>query len=77
MLSRGGSKILPVIPQLIIPIKSMDFVKSEPQHQGPGRDCGLIEGVAKTCDERRYDRRGSGSLLPADLAHPEPLQEHE
>ena len=35
MLEKGGSKILPVIPQLIIPMKSMQLINSQPQHTRP------------------------------------------
>ena len=35
LLDKGGSKILPVIPQLIIPIKGKDFFNASGlKHQG-------------------------------------------
>ena len=83
MLEKGGAKVLPVIPQLIIPIKSKLQLQfdwnlnfqipnfsffSRPQYSWRW-DCNdHPENSTSPCCLFRYHWWGSGSILPPDLA---------
>lgn len=86
MLEHGGGKILPVIPQLIIPFKT---VKIDPpsyccltcalgaQHKGPRSDRRRPQGPPAARDLGGHDRRGAGPLLPAAPADLQPVQKQQ
>ena len=64
LLENGGNKILPVIPQLIIPIKSIFLnnyyiILSQSQYQRYGYSGGSIEDITKTSGQWRNDWGGT------------------
>ena len=86
MLHAGSTKVLPVIPQLIIPIKSknlmkgvtnsLTFVISGPQHAKEGSNCEGSQSVAsssflRSAPRKRIDRASASPLLPSNSSHHE------
>ena len=83
MLEKGGAKVLPVIPQLIIPIKSKclnsnltvtHFTLSCFKHPWPRDYRYHTQDFAKLGDLLWYYRWGPRALLQTDLASNEPFQ---
>lgn len=88
MLKEGGPRILPVVPQLIIPIKSaLPFFKpfyaasnTQPptdrraEHEEPAGGVHDAQDDPGACPEQRVCRRGPGALLPPDPSDLQPLQ---
>jgi len=89
MLEKGGAKVLPVIPQLIIPIKSklqncdrfgknlnltLNLLFSCPEHPRPRDHRHHTQDPLIARDLLRHHRRGSRALLPSNPARDEPLQ---
>ncbi len=69
MLEKGGAKVLPVIPQLIIPIKSKSFHLERYscfEHPPPRDHRHQLEDPAGTSHVLRHHWRGPGALLQAD-----------
>lgn len=82
MLEKGGAKVLPVIPQLIIPIKSkhppfLTVSCSRPQHQRPRNHRHRPQDLASPGHLLRHHRRGPRPLLQTDPARAQPLQDQE
>ena len=67
LLEKGGNKILPVIPQLIIPIKSTNAILYSRSKHSRSRDhFHHAEGAPKASTEWRDDWLGTCSILPSD-----------
>lgn len=61
LLENGGNKILPVIPQLIIPIKSkLETNASEPEHEGHKYHRSSAKSAAEVGAFGGHDWRGPG-----------------
>lgn len=84
LLAKGGSKILPVLPQLIIPIKSKDiqkkilikknkrlnnYLKRGAFHQESGYHVRHIEKIAKASFIWRDDWRKFSSILSTNFTN--------
>lgn len=64
LIERNPGKLLPVLPQLIIPIKStIDLNLRGPFDQRPRSDVHCSEENPEVSSGRRYDRRSLGALL--------------
>jgi hypothetical protein len=80
MLEKGGAKVLPVIPQLIIPIKSKLFgirLCSGFEHSRPRNHRNHTEDFAGARYVQRHDRRGPRAVLPTDFASVQPVQDEQ
>lgn len=88
MLVYGGNKIFPVIPQLIIPIKSWNTytymyvgrcyyvdcnIYRGTKHQEPGGDVHHTEGTAAPGEPGGDGGRGTSTVLQADIARAQSL----
>jgi hypothetical protein len=72
MLQYGGAKILPVIPHLIIPIKSKHnlplFIRNSGfKHKRPGDHCNHLKGFAGTINVIQFGWRGFSALFPPNF----------
>jgi len=77
MLEKGGAKVLPVIPQLIIPIKSKQkfkYIFSRFEHPWQWNHRNYPKNPTGTRDLLWHYRWSSGSLLQTDPASDEPVQ---
>ena len=85
MLEHGGSKILPVIPQLIIPIKNALNTRCRPVICTTLKVCNIkmaywhqkLLGFATFGRIGRYGRRSIGSLLSSNPSNFEHFQKYE
>ena len=85
MLEHGGSKILPVIPQLIIPIKNALNTRCRPVICTTLKVCNIkmaychqkLLGFATFGRIGRYGRRSIGSLLSTNPSNFEHFQKYE
>lgn len=69
---------MPVIPQLIIPIKSIKFIYfSRSQYKGSINNSHYAESNTKACAIRRYDWGSTCSLLSSDFAYFQHFQKQQ